>query len=195
MDADSTPRSANPPTPIDDFNLLPATNKSIFVGYQQKEYTMKTAKYWLALSALTLLIAGCNEESTAPTSETHGLWQTDLPSALATAKAENKHILMDFSGSDWCGWCIKLENEVFSKAAFIDYAQENLVLVLVDFPRKTQLPAEQAAANQALAQKYQVQGFPTVLILNPQGELVERTGYQQGGPDAYVDMIKKAIGQ
>jgi thioredoxin-related protein len=62
-------------------------------------------------------------------------WETDFEKAKATAKAENKHILIDFSGSDWCGWCIKLDKEVFSQPAFKDYAKENLVLVLADFPR------------------------------------------------------------
>ena len=62
-------------------------------------------------------------------------WETDFAKASAKAKAEGKHILIDFSGSDWCGWCIKLDKEVFSKKAFKSYAKENLILVLADFPR------------------------------------------------------------
>jgi protein disulfide-isomerase len=66
-------------------------------------------------------------------------WETDFEEASATAKASNKYMLLDFSGSDWCGWCVRLDNEVFRKKAFKDYAKENLVCVLVDFPRRKQL--------------------------------------------------------
>ena len=62
-------------------------------------------------------------------------WETNFKKALARAKAENKYVLLNFSGSDWCGWCTKLDKEVFSRQAFKDYARENLILVLLDFPR------------------------------------------------------------
>ena len=77
-------------------------------------------------------------------------WLTDLPKAQAQAKEEKKMVLLDFTGSDWCGWCIKLHNEVFSKPEFAEYARKNLVLVEVDFPRKKKLGAEQKKANEAL---------------------------------------------
>src|SRR5690242_19664467 len=78
-------------------------------------------------------------------------WITDAAKAQETAKAEKKLVLLDFTGSDWCGWCIKLHKEVFSTPEFEKYAKENLVLVEVDFPRKKQLSAEQKTANGALA--------------------------------------------
>ena len=165
---------------------------------------MNRSTQWLTLATTALLLTGYDINSakaaTPPpstdTAETnHDLWQTDYQAALAQAKAENKHVLVDFSGSDWCGWCVKLDKEVFSKQEFIDFAKENLVLVLVDFPRRTPLPPQQKEANDALAKKYGIRGFPTVLILNPQGELVKQTGYQQGGPGPYVDMIKETIGK
>ena len=125
--------------------------------------------------------------------EESGLWQTDYDAALKQAATENKYVLVDFSGSDWCGWCMKLDKEVFSQKEFIDYAKENLICVLLDFPRAKEQSDAVKKQNQTLLQKYGVQGFPTVLILNPKGKVVERTGYQPGGAQAYVDMIKKIL--
>ena len=115
---------------------------------------------------------------------------TDFEAAQVKAKAENKPMLLDFTGSDWCGWCIKLDKEVFGEAAFKDYAAAELVLVELDFPRGKGQSAELKAQNEALAKQYGVRGFPTILVLSPDGELIEKTGYQRGGPEAYVEHIK-----
>ena len=120
-------------------------------------------------------------------------WETDFKKASAKAKAEGKYMLLDFSGSDWCGWCIKLDNEVFSKTEFKTYAKENLVLVLLDFPRRTPLSAELKKQNDELAKKFDIQGFPTVIVLDPGGKPVAKTGYQDGGPANYVKHIKGLI--
>lgn len=117
-------------------------------------------------------------------------WMTDFEAAKAKAKAENKPLLLDFTGSDWCGWCIKLDKEVFSKDAFKEYASAELVLVELDFPRGKEQPAELKAQNEKLAKQYGVRGFPTIVVLSPEGELIEKTGYQRGGPEAYVEHIK-----
>lgn len=121
-------------------------------------------------------------------------WETNFEKASAKAKAEGKHVLIDFSGSDWCGWCIKLDKEVFSQKAFKDYAEENLVLVLADFPRDTSGQSEELQKqNKALSEKFAIRGFPTVYILDPNGKTVDKTGYQAGGPEAYVKYIKGVI--
>ena len=120
-------------------------------------------------------------------------WLTDLDAAKAKAAKEGKYILVDFTGSDWCGWCIKLDNEVFSKPEYKTWAEKNLVQVSLDFPRKKALKPEHKAKNDALAQQYGITGFPTILILSPKGELVQKTGYQKGGPVAYVDHLKGFI--
>ena len=120
-------------------------------------------------------------------------WMTDFEAAQAKAKAENKPMLLDFTGSDWCGWCIKLDEEVFSQAAFSEYAAAELVLVEIDFPRRTDQPAKLKAQNEALSQKYGIRGFPTILVLSPEGELIEKTGYRRGGPQAYVAHIKEIL--
>lgn len=122
-------------------------------------------------------------------------WMTDFEAAKVKAKADNKHLLLDFTGSDWCGWCIKLNKEVFSKDAFKEYASVELVLVELDFPRDpSKLPEGVAEQNEALAKKYNVEGFPTILILSPEGKLIKKTGYQRGGAEAYVEHIKEIVG-
>ncbi|MDP4611998.1 MAG: thioredoxin family protein [Opitutales bacterium] len=123
-------------------------------------------------------------------------WMTDFEAAKAKAAAENKPMLLDFTGSDWCGWCIKLDREVFSQAAFKEYADASLVLVELDFPsKKIEQSEELVKQNQALAKKYGIRGYPTILILSPDGKLVEKTGYQRGGAEAYVEHIKEIVGK
>ena len=121
-------------------------------------------------------------------------WLTDLPKAQSKAKEEKKLVMLDFTGSDWCGWCIKLNKEVFSKPEFAEYAQKNLVLVEVDFPRHKKLSEEQAKANNALQEKYSIQGYPTIIVLNGEGKKVGELGYMAGGPKAFtakLDELKK----
>lgn len=125
--------------------------------------------------------------------EVQDYWTTDLSAARVEAKKTGKSVLIDFSGSDWCKWCIQLDREVFAQPEFIEYAKENLICVLVDFPRRTELPPAQKAINDAIAETYHVEGFPTVLILNSNGRAIKRTGYQRGGPNAYIEMIQEAI--
>lgn len=118
-------------------------------------------------------------------------WQTDLPKAQARAKAENKLVLLDFTGSDWCGWCIKLHKEVFSQPEFVEYARKNLVPVEVDFPQKKKLSPAQKSANDALAAKYKIQGYPTIIVLNSAGQKVGELGYMPGGPKAFIAELQK----
>ena len=119
-------------------------------------------------------------------------WLTDLPKAQAKAKAENKLVLLDFTGSDWCGWCIRLNKEVFSQPEFAKYAKDNLVLVEVDFPRRKVLSAEQKSANDALQKKYEIKGYPTIIVLNGDGKKVAELGYMKGGPTVFTAELGKA---
>src|SRR3954454_5080222 len=118
-------------------------------------------------------------------------WMTDVPKAQAQAKSENKLVMLDFTGSDWCGWCIKLHDEVFSKPEFTEYAKKNLVLVEVDFPRKKALSDAQKKANEELQTKYKVEGYPTIVVLNGEGKKVGELGYQPGGPKAFIAELEK----
>lgn len=118
-------------------------------------------------------------------------WTTDLPKAVAQAKAENKMVLMDFTGSDWCGWCMKFKKEALDTTEFQDYAAKNLVLVEVDFPNKRPQSDDLKKANKALGQQYKVDGYPTFVVLNKDGKEVGRqVGYQTGGPQAFITEIE-----
>ena len=97
-------------------------------------------------------------------------WLDDLAKAKAQASSEGKRILLDFTGSDWCGWCKKLDAEVFSQQEFKDYAAKNLVLVELDFPRSKTLTDEVKAQNNALKEKFAIRGFPTVIMLDGEGK-------------------------
>lgn len=118
-------------------------------------------------------------------------WQTDYKQAQAEAKGANKLVLLDFTGSDWCGWCIKLDREVFSKPEFQDYAKKNLVLVELDFPRGKEIPAAEKAQNSELATQYQIEGFPTIIVLDSNGKKVGEIGYTPGGPAAFIAALDK----
>ncbi|MFA6715983.1 MAG: thioredoxin family protein [Victivallales bacterium] len=120
-------------------------------------------------------------------------WMTDLDAAMKSAAKTGKPILVDFSGSDWCGWCIRFDREVFSKKIFKDFAQKNLILVLIDFPNRKKQPPAQKKKNEALAVKYKVTDFPTVLLLDSKGKEIVRTNYFEGGPQAYVDFLKSKM--
>ena len=90
------------------------------------------------------------------------VWFTDVKLADAASKSSNKPIFAFFTGSDWCGWCKKMQRDVFAKAEFIDWAKNNVVLLELDFPRKTQLSPELTEQNRGLQQAFQVQGYPTI---------------------------------
>ncbi|HMN24804.1 MAG: thioredoxin family protein [Ignavibacteriaceae bacterium] len=146
-------------------------------------------KIILSAVLLTAILIGCSKGGT-----NDGLnWEENLETALQKAKTENKAVLVNFTGSDWCQWCIKLSDEVFSKSEFKEYADDNLILVRLDFPRNIEQTAETKAYNNQLAKKYGVQGFPTVLLFSSSGNLVKTTGYMPGGPVTYVSDLKSAL--
>lgn len=137
------------------------------------------------------LFTSCNNGQSA---SSDGLnWENNLEQAIAQAKKENKAVLVNFTGSDWCIWCKRLSSEVFQQEAFKNYADDNLVLVMLDFPRNIQQSSETQAYNRNLAQRYGIQGFPTILIFDSQGKMVAQTGYQPGGPEKYIEHIKSYL--
>lgn len=120
-----------------------------------------------------------------------GDWLTDYNQALAKAKAEKKLVLLDFTGSDWCPPCKNLHKNVLSTREFLDYAAKNLVLVEVDFPRQKQLPAEQRKANQALAERFNIRAYPTIVLLNAEGRELGRTqGYSGESAKAFISRLE-----
>lgn len=133
----------------------------------------------LAVSASSL-IAGDN-------------WKTDYKAALEEAAKEKKLVLLDFTGSDWCGWCIKLDKETFSKPEFKNFASKNLVLVEVDFPQNKSQSTDVKKQNEELKTKFGVQGYPSLVLLDSTGkEIIRNVGYLPGGPDAFIAWVNKA---
>jgi thioredoxin-related protein len=119
-------------------------------------------------------------------------WLTDFPKAEALAKKDKKMILMDFTGSDWCGWCKKFKQETLDKPEFAEFAKKNLVLVELDFPSaKVKQSEELKKANKALQTRFAVSGFPTFVLLGSNGkELGKQVGYMEGGPKAFITKLE-----
>jgi protein disulfide-isomerase len=139
------------------------------------------------LLSLTLVAAFCQQACALE-------WLTDVPTALARAKKENKAVLLDFTGSDWCGWCMKLKKEVFDQFDFAVYANANLIMVEVDFPRRKTLSLQQVNANENLAAKYHIRGYPTIIVLNSDGIQIGDTGYIEGGTRAFIAELNRFPG-
>lgn len=121
-------------------------------------------------------------------------WLTDWEAAKAKSKTENKPILINLTGSDWCGWCIKMEKQTFSQKAFKDFAAENLILMEADFPKKKELPAALKKQNAELEKQYLAGGYPTVYLLDAEGKkLSEDLGTLKGGMDEFIAKLKELI--
>mgnify|MGYP002777886624 FL=1 len=129
--------------------------------------------------------------ASAPAPTDGGRWFADYDEAVKVAVAEKKDLLVDFTGSDWCGWCKRLDAEVFQHEAFYSAAEKSFVLVKLDFPRDPEVKAKvpNPERNQELSERYSIQGFPTVLLMNTEGVVFGQTGYEAGGPEAYVQHL------
>ncbi len=120
-------------------------------------------------------------------------WLTSWDEAARKSKTTGKPILMNFTGSDWCGWCIKLKKEVFSTPEFQSWAAKKVVLLEVDFPRRTELDAKTLEQNKKLAEKFGIQGYPTIVFANAKGEQLGTSGYQEGGPAAWTKSAEQQM--
>ena len=118
-------------------------------------------------------------------------WLTDYKKAQEQARADKKLLLLDFTGSDWCGWCMRLKKEVFSQPQFQEYASKNLVLMEVDFPRGKSQAAALQTQNMQLAEHYAIAGFPTIIVLNGDGKKVGELGYMPGGATEFIAQLEK----
>lgn len=117
-------------------------------------------------------------------------WTTDYKGALAAAEAQNRNVLLLFTGSDWCGWCMRLQKEILTTPQFARYAAENLVLVEVDFPRGKAQSPELKRNNAALSRVYSIQGYPTMVLLDSKGKQIGLFGYEEGGPEPFIRRLK-----
>lgn len=123
-------------------------------------------------------------------------WTSNFEAAKKQAAEQKKDLLIDFTGSDWCGWCIKLNEEVFKHDAFKTGVKDSFVLVELDFPKdKSKLTEETQKQNKELSGKYGVKGYPTILLADAQGKPYAATGYQKGGPEKYVDHLNELRGR
>jgi protein disulfide-isomerase len=131
------------------------------------------------------------------------VWYSDFAKAEEASKASKKPIFAFFTGSDWCGWCHKLQRDVFAKEAFVEWARKNVILLELDFPRNKQLSPELSRQNYGLQQQFQVQGYPTIWLffaqtdaktkkvnLNPLGSLGYPSGAERGKEE--VKFLKEA---
>lgn len=123
---------------------------------------MMKAITWLA--SFTVGVAALSASAFATTLEG---WSTDLDKAFEKAKAEKKHVLVEFTGSDWCPPCIAMRKNVFSKKEFVEAASKKFILVELDFPQGNK---ELKEKNEPLAEKYKIEGFPTVILFNSEGK-------------------------
>ena len=122
-------------------------------------------------------------------------WHTDMSKAVQISMQEEKPVLLFFTGSDWCGWCIRLQKEVFKTEEFVKWANENVVLVELDFPKRTPQDDTVKMQNYQLQQLLQVKGYPTIWIVNPEKTAENKinlnalgnTGYVAGGPEKWLE--------
>ena len=147
-----------------------------------------------SLSMIVISVSGCakptktefsNDVSLYPGSEdgspprTLTIWHDSLPAAVAESRRSGKPILADFTGSDWCHWCVKLKSDVFAKPEFQSWARDNVVLLELDYPKNGHPDPEIAQQNEALKNKYRISSYPTVLILDADGNKLGKMGYQK----------------
>lgn len=155
---------------------------------------MNKLKYLLFLIpvAVVFFFSSFNDKSKAVVSE-NVVWHTDMKIATEMAKKQDKPLLLFFTGSDWCGWCIRLQKEVLKTPEFEAWAKDKVILVDLDFPRRTEQSAEIKTQNAQLQQVFGIQGFPTIWFAKVGAkdgkvnlEQLGSTGYVAGGPAAWL---------
>ena len=150
-------------------------------------------KYLLALLSIVLCLNGFAQQKELT-------WHTDVNKAINLSVKKEKPLLFFFTGSDWCGWCIRLQKAVFSKPEFKSWATKNVVLVELDFPRRTKLPVKLEKQNRELQQLFGVRGYPSVWFVTPtiaDGKVnfnkLGSQGYVRGGPSAWIAGANKIL--
>jgi thioredoxin-related protein len=152
----------------------------------QAQKTKKPAKAKKAVAVKTT-------EPTIADQDKPLVWHTDMNKAVALSNSIKKPMLLFFTGSDWCGWCIRLQNEVLKTPEFEAWAKKNVVLVELDYPRRSPQTPEIQKQNAELQQGFQIQGFPTIYFVNAENKdgkvnfaPIDKTGYVAGGPSAWL---------
>lgn len=150
------------------------------------------------MNKLLIIVAIFSFGLTAQSQE--NVWHTDLTKAMSISEKSKKPIMMFFTGSDWCGWCIRLQKEVFNTPSFRDWANKNVVLLELDFPRRTPITPELQKQNSELQSFFNVRGYPTIWITKANKkenqisfEQLGSTGYVSGGPEVWIDGANKIL--
>lgn len=118
------------------------------------------------------------------------IWLTKVEDAMILSKKTGKPIFAFFTGKIWCHWCKKLVSEILSKDTFLTYASENLILLELDFPRGSRnIPNDQ----RALAKKFEIRGYPTVILMDAKKNMLGKTGYERSSPESYIAQIQSMI--
>ena len=150
---------------------------------------LKNTMKKLLFILFTVFSISC-QMNTNSAEEPEKIWFTDVSQAIEQSKVSGKPIFAFFTGKEWCSWCKKLERQVLSKEGFINYAKENLVLLELDFPRgRRNLPQKQIE----LARKFNIKGYPTVILMDYSLNKIAKTGYEAMSPEQYVDHVKALL--
>lgn len=162
---------------------------------------MKKSRFSWAIILLSLLLAGCNggregERQQAPDAGEQSAvsipWREDFLEAMRVAQKENRPVLLNFTGSDWCPPCLWWNKQIFQTEEFAEYATANLILLEVDFPRDRKQSAEVVQQNQVLSSLFGVEDFPTLIVLSPDGEELQRiSGVLPEGPRDFVTWLRR----
>ena len=171
------------------FKILEDKKLGVFFIKMKVLISLKISSMKVAILFILLFISCSNFAQTSKLE-----WQTDLELAIQLSEKKNKPLMLFFTGSDWCGWCIRLQKEVFYKPEFIEWAEKNVILVDIDFPRnKSNQSVELQQQNNLLQQQFGIQGYPTIHFVRPEkidGRInlssLGQTGYRAGGPEVWI---------
>ena len=146
------------------------------------------------VSAAALVATAATAAEVAEKGAELGKWTSDAPAAQELAKKTGKPLFIQFTGSDWCGWCKLMDGKVFSTTEWADYAKDNLVLLYIDFPRGKQQSKELADQNEKLSEPYGLGGFPTYIILDALGKQIVQLGASQDATaQGFIDEVKDVL--
>ena len=185
-------------------------NELYYIRFMNTSTTTMSFKIILSAFLVSFTLSACGQKIPSTVSKPAGTasiqseaetWETDLNKAIALSYETKKPIMLFFTGSDWCGWCIRLQNEVFRTETFTKWADENVILVELDYPRKKEQPQAIKDQNRNLQQMFAVQGYPTCYFVVPtpsdDGRInlapLGQNGYMAGGPDAWIAKVSEFL--